>query len=1165
MARRFSSSLIKTTSGSLTVNENSGLTSIGIQGPTDTIYFPDRLAITVTALPTDGTIYLADGVTKIYIGEVLTVAQLTTLLFKPTSGLFGTSSTFTYKVTDPSGTSATGSATLSIAPDSVPPVTTATSLTVAENALATSIGIAAPTDPNYSGSQLKVTVTGLPTPGTVLLSDGLTAVSSGETLTVAQLTGLMFKPKAGTFGTSSRFTYKVTDPSGLSTTGTASLAVGPDTMPPVTTPATLTVAGNSAAAAIGIAAPTDPNYSATQLSVLVTGLPTDGTVLLSDGVTTVANGETLTIAQLTGLMFKPAAGAFGTSSTFTYKVTDPSGLSSSGTATLALGPDTMPPVTTPATLTVAGNSAAAAIGIAAPTDPNYSAAQLSVLVTGLPTDGTVLLSDGATTVANGETLTIAQLTGLMFKPTAGTFGTSSTFTYKVTDPSGLSTTGTASLAVGPDTMPPVTTPAALTVAGNSAAAVIGIAAPTDPNYSATQLSVLVTGLPADGTVLLSDGATTVANGETLTIAQLTGLMFKPAAGAFGTSSTFTYKVTDPSGLSTLGTATLSITADTAPPVTTDPTLTVAPNSGPTPISIPAPTDPNYSSSQLTVLVTGLPGDGTILLSDGVTALSSGQTLSVAQLTGLMFKPTVGLQGQSSAFTYTVTDPAGLTATGAETLAISASSTGSLSADGSTLMAGSGGSLVTAAGTWTFNTGLNNGGYAISLNGIQVGASPGTLELEVAQNGNMFAYNGGSAWYEWTNNQTWVASNPISSNNNSPSYSPIPPVLQAFQQASVARFELQNTQTTNLAAHEISFNEVFALGQVPKASQLYAVINGVQYAVQLDVKTSYADGSVESGIVTLDAPAIAGGTTLQGQLFLGSGAAASAVSIANLPGSGYNFIVNLTMHNSNGTTTPYQLNAGTWLQQALQAGKVSYWLQGPQTTEVRFDVPISGSFHVTFDITDFADGTTRTDVQFNNDYAEQAVGGQVTYDETITQNGSTVSQYTSLTQYQYQTRQEVFWSNGAPQINIVHDIGALEKTGAVPGYNLAYNLNLIAGDSAGMTLANLASLMASSGWGAALPVDGVDQYMPDPGGRPDIGPTTGPSALWLMTQDQTAAQYALGWADVSGSVPWHFYDPTTGNYLSVDQYPQLWTDPRGGNGPPGGLTQQIDMTNSGWTP
>src|ERR1700693_4145929 len=102
-------------------------------------------------------------------------------------------------------------------------------------------------------------------------------------------------------------------------------------------------AENSAATAIGIAAPTDPTYSATQLTVTVTGLPSDGTVYLAGGTTAVTAGETLTVAQLTGLTFKPTAGQFSPRSSFTYTATDPAGLSAAGSATLAIGPDTTPP------------------------------------------------------------------------------------------------------------------------------------------------------------------------------------------------------------------------------------------------------------------------------------------------------------------------------------------------------------------------------------------------------------------------------------------------------------------------------------------------------------------------------------------------------------------------------------------------------------------------------------------------------------------------------------------------------------------------------------------------------------------------------------------------------------------------------------------------------
>src|SRR5438477_8164199 len=78
--------------------------------------------------------------------------------------------------------------------------TTSTTLTVSENAAATTIGLVAPVDPNYSTSQLTITVTRLPSDGTVLLADGVTALFVGEILTVNQLTGLKFLATKGTFG-----------------------------------------------------------------------------------------------------------------------------------------------------------------------------------------------------------------------------------------------------------------------------------------------------------------------------------------------------------------------------------------------------------------------------------------------------------------------------------------------------------------------------------------------------------------------------------------------------------------------------------------------------------------------------------------------------------------------------------------------------------------------------------------------------------------------------------------------------------------------------------------------------------------------------------------------------------------------------------------------------
>ncbi len=62
---------ITTTSASLTVSENAAATTIGIAAPVDNKYSASQLTITVTSLPTDGTVMLADGVTQVYMGEIL--------------------------------------------------------------------------------------------------------------------------------------------------------------------------------------------------------------------------------------------------------------------------------------------------------------------------------------------------------------------------------------------------------------------------------------------------------------------------------------------------------------------------------------------------------------------------------------------------------------------------------------------------------------------------------------------------------------------------------------------------------------------------------------------------------------------------------------------------------------------------------------------------------------------------------------------------------------------------------------------------------------------------------------------------------------------------------------------------------------------------------------
>jgi hypothetical protein len=358
----------------------------------------------------------------------------------------------------------------------------------------------------------------------------------------------------------------------------------------------------------------------------------------------------------------------------------------------------------------------------------------------------------------------------------------------------------------------------------------------------------------------------------------------------------------------------------------------------------------------------------------------------------------------------------------------------------------------------------------------------------------------------------------------------------------------------IGPHYLTFGQVFLPGAVPAGSQLAAQIGGLSVAVQMDVDTSHPDGSVLFAVLTLLQPALAANASVDGMLSLSTAAAASppvSISAAN-PG----VQVALTLHNADGTTTPCKFDVGALLQAAFAAGTATIERQGPQVTEASFTAPIGGSFYLTFDVSAFADGSTATDVSFNNDIAMSPNGGTVTYDFMITRNGAVVLQQVGIEQIQYTTWHRKVTSNGAPQAQVVHDIAYLARTGAIPNYDTTQGID--------------AGLITTYGARLGGPTYGilgsasVTQYMGMTGGRDDIGPQPAWNAIWLMTQDPTAEAYALAQADAAGSVPWHFVDGEPGaDFVTVTKYPDLWTDPRGNPT----LTQPVytsGSTQEGWT-
>ena len=213
-----------------------------------------------------------------------------------------------------------------------------------------------------------------------------------------------------------------------------------------------------------------------------------------------------------------------------------------------------------------------------------------------------------------------------------------------------------------------------------------------------------------------------------------------------------------------------------------------------------------------------------------------------------------------------------------------------------------------------------------------------------------------------------------------------------------------------------------------------------------------------------------------------------------------------------------------------AGSPSYWLHGPLATQARIDVPVpggsGGALHLAADVTAYADGSFSADVQFNNDLTTilpstgstnpAAALPALQYTATINFQGMPPVTNT-VSQIQYTDWHAVLNSAGAPMlnvsssagpaINVQHDLAYLEHTGAILPYDRTTGVaNLPA--QYGTAFYSIATVMASTGFGTPFAKNGLERYMGQTGGRPDIGYTTMWNTTWLLTQDPRAATVAL---------------------------------------------------------
>ena len=382
----------------------------------------DTLVIVSVDGATNGTVQLS--------GENVT--------FTPALNYHGHAS-FIYTVSDGNGGSATANVDLTIGAVNDPPTgADATVATTEDTAFSLTVADFGFSDPNDSpgDSLVAVTITSLPTNGTLLLNG--VAVSAGQSVAVADISAgaLVFQPATNANGAAyARFTFQVQDSGGTANGGqdtdpipnTVTISVTAVNDPPIADDDTFSTNEDVPSAAAcwrRRCRPFSMSDTALSGSVLANDSDVEGPLAVSLAAGP-ANGS-LSLNSDGTFTYTPAAN-FNGADGFSYIVTDGDGATAGATVTIAVTPVNDPPV--------AGNDIWA-VSIAS----TIAVATSALLANDADPEGGPLTVTGVGNASNGT----VGLAGTTVTYTAGAAGAAS-FQYTVADSGGASGTGIVSV------------------------------------------------------------------------------------------------------------------------------------------------------------------------------------------------------------------------------------------------------------------------------------------------------------------------------------------------------------------------------------------------------------------------------------------------------------------------------------------------------------------------------------------------------------------------------------------------------------------------------------------------------------------------------------------------------------------------------------------------
>ena len=515
-----------------------------------------------------------------------TKSSASTIRYVPAAGYSGTDR-FQYEIGDGNGARARAWVDVSVTYDALFAAMETSNMSphaindlVASNVGETTLGVLA-NDDDDDRDYLALTVQPI-----------ITAPLSGTVRRVSD-TAVAYTPNPGFTGNDS-FEYEMADPNGVTSRAWVAVNVPYENEAPSAVDDTLTVIAGREAIVDVVQNDADGNVDDLKLTqVAIAAWPQSGTVRrFSDRE----------------IVYSPAAGFLGTDS-FQYEITDERGQTARATVHVTVTDQNAEPLARADVFTTNAGVPVSLPVLANDFDPNGDA--LRVVSSSQPSNGDVTWDPDP--AAPG-----------LYTPQPGFSGTD-TFTYTISDASGLESTATVTITVVLPNRPPVVAADSATTKTRTAVLIGVLANDYDPDYP-TKLRVTSVTTPPHGT------ATINWNGESVT--------YTPASDFAGVD-TFTYTVSD-SVNAVSGTVTVTV-----------------PNAAPLPHSdvLAAPEDTWVGYNAWNVLNNDVDPDGDELHIISIEQPAHGQFLIAPDKSQFSYQSNANWFGMDT-FYYTVSDPFG---------------------------------------------------------------------------------------------------------------------------------------------------------------------------------------------------------------------------------------------------------------------------------------------------------------------------------------------------------------------------------------------------------------------------------------------------------------------------------------------------------------------------